>query len=108
MGQHRVGDRAHVVREHECAAGEVVPTEHHALDRMQPVIAPIDRDKALKEEFERWKESRGTFNKNLSEREPETVKQGWQRNYMRGRDLDGSSAAMHVTKRKLSKPTLVE
>ena len=34
----------------------------------------------------------------LSERDPETMKQGWQRDYMQGRDVDGAKTSDHQTR----------
>ena len=49
--------------------------------------------------------ARADFNARLEAGDQATVEQGWQRNYMHGRDLDGSKVPIrHATKRKMKAP----
>ncbi|MEM6383439.1 MAG: DUF6065 family protein [Pseudomonadota bacterium] len=83
----------------------VTPTPHHALEAIEPTMVPLDSDPHLRAEYEGWSEARADFNAKLHAREPEAMKQGWQRNYMHGRMLDGAPAPVkHATKRKLKAP----
>lgn len=85
----------------------VTPVEHRRLDDMQPTVQPLSANPELEAEYAAWAESRKTFNRDLRKHDPEAVKQGWQRNYMRGRKLDGTPAPAHITKRKLKRPVVL-
>ena len=75
------------------------------LEEIQPTLRLLASNEALHKEFTAWSESRGDFNKKLGAKEPETVKAGWQRHYMRGQNMaTGAKEETHVTKRKLKAP----
>ena len=85
----------------------VTPIPHLTLDEIAPQIVPLASNPALFKEYSEWATRRLNFNKGLAERDPEIVKQGWQRNYTQGKNLDGDRVATsHVTKRKLKTPAL--
>jgi hypothetical protein len=80
-----------------------VPIEHKKLDLMKPKVAQISNDPDLAAGFKQWAVSRRKFNKALHT-DAEVAKMGWQRNYHQG---SGAPPDVHVTKRKLKKPIIV-
>jgi len=80
-------------------------SEHPRLEAVVPRLRGIESEPALEKDYEQWKTSRGDFIKKLSQRDPETIKSGWQRHYMRGQRPSGEAAEMqHLTKRRLQAP----
>ena len=82
----------------------VTLTPHGLLDAVQPKLATLDDDPKLKAAYEQWSASRTDFNAQLSRGEPETVKQGWQRHYVRGEPPQGEAAGFHLSRRRLKPP----
>jgi hypothetical protein len=54
--------------------------------------------------YEARAQSRNAFNAGMKVHDPETVAQGWQRDYVRGEDATGRRADFHLTKRRLKTP----
>lgn len=80
-------------------------TPHRLLDRIQPVLAHLDTEPGLKAASKSWAQSRIDFNDRLAAHEPQAVKEGWQRNYVQGKDPTGyATPDYHLTKRKLNAP----
>jgi hypothetical protein len=79
----------------------IVPVVRGLAESLDPVWAPIETNPELKRQFEQWRDSRDSFNKGLRTREPETVKRGWQRDYVKGELPDGSHAPEHQTRLQL-------
>jgi len=79
-------------------------TEHRKLEAVQPVIRSIDSDPVFKGQFDAWNRQRGEFNRRLARRDPETVKEAWQRYYFKGElpDDTGPAPETHVNKRRLN------
>jgi hypothetical protein len=78
---------------------------HGLLDDVQPTIASLDDDPALKDAYEAWSASRGDFNQRLAAKEAGAVAEKWQRTYVHG----GAGAAegrpaYHLAKRRLKPP----
>ncbi|MEM1288345.1 MAG: DUF6065 family protein [Pseudomonadota bacterium] len=93
----------------EFKAGEVfcfvTPSPHHELEHIEPNLVPLDMNPPLKADYESWSEARFNFNAKLEAGDPETVKQGWQRNYMHGKTLEGERVPIkHATQRKMKAP----
>ena len=82
----------------------LTPMAHGLLDAVQPVIRDLETDQELKLACEAWRQSRANFNEKLSEREPKTVAEGWQRHYIRGETPSGDRADFHLSKRRLKTP----
>jgi len=79
--------------------------EHHAMEDIQPRLKNLEDNRDLKKDYELWGTSRAEFIEKLNAQDPETVKSGWQRHYMRGETPSGETAQTdHVTKRRLKKP----
>jgi len=78
---------------------------HGQLDEVQPRIATLDEDPALKEAYERWGASRADFTERLKVREESAVAEKWQRTYVQGRGgLEGGAPTYHLSKRRLKGP----
>lgn len=79
--------------------------EHAKLETVNPRVGDIGLDPELEREFKAWTDSRADFNKRLEEREPEALREAWQRYYMRG-DSPGEARPKkgHATKRRLAEP----
>ncbi len=83
----------------------ITPIGYRALDKVTPEIVPIESDPALKADFEAYGSRRSEFNRKLAEGDPETVKTGWQKWYMRGQDPAGKSTnPNHISKLRLNEP----
>lgn len=85
----------------------IMPVPHHSLEHMQPVMKSIHSDPELMRQYEAWGQSRNTFLQNLESRDPETLKQGWQRHYFKGEIVTGDQrpeGQVHVNRRRLNAP----
>lgn len=85
----------------------IMPVAHHALDAIQPVVKSIHSDPELMRQYDAWGQSRNTFLQNLETRDPETLKQGWQRHYFKGESVTGDQrpeGQVHVNRRRLKTP----
>jgi hypothetical protein len=78
---------------------------HAQLDNVSPRIASLDDDPDLKAAHGAWTLSRKEFLARLAAKDPETLKQGWQRHYIRGEgpNLKGRPS-YHLTRRRLREP----
>jgi hypothetical protein len=76
----------------------VVPIQRGLIDVMEPTIELLDSRPDLKEQFEAWSRDRSGFIKQLKDRDEEAVKQGWQKDYFKGKAADGSKVEEHQTK----------
>ncbi|MBI1186397.1 MAG: hypothetical protein GC206_03575 [Alphaproteobacteria bacterium] len=84
----------------------VMPVPHAAIDDVQPIFKKLASEPELMKEYEGWGESRTKFLENLRGRDPETIKQGWQRDYFKGQTPSGAPApdGTHVNRRRLNPP----
>jgi hypothetical protein len=83
----------------------VFPIQQTAVDETVPIIRSIDVDPQLRKDLNDWSESRSSFLDRLEKRDPDTVKQGWQRHYFTGKTSQGEQAqALHIHRRRLKPP----
>ncbi len=77
--------------------------EHQKMDAVQPVLKYLDADPELLKQYQVWTEKRTEFNAKLEERDPETMKQAWQRFYFKGEIPveDADAPAEHMVRRRL-------
>ena len=78
-------------------------TPHRAMDEVQPIQRSMASDLEYQNQYLAWGEQRADFNKRLGQRDPDAVKEAWQRYYFRG-ELPVESAAKptdHINKRRL-------
>jgi anti-sigma factor RsiW len=78
------------------------------LEEFNVVQRSLEGNPALKDQYDAWTTRRGDFNKRLRNRDPETVREAWQRYYFRGElpEETGPAPAEHVNKRRLKSPRL--
>lgn len=79
------------------------------LERVDVTRRALDSDPQLRDQYRAWYEQRQTFNARLGKRDPEAVREAWQRFYFKGEipaDV-GEAPKAHVNKRRLKTPRLV-
>ena len=79
---------------------------YRALEAVRPEIVPMSATPELKAEYMTWRQARLDFNARLAAEDPETVRQGWQKWYVRGDDNPTAAAPgpMHMSKVNLAAP----
>jgi hypothetical protein len=83
----------------------ITPIEYRALDSVKPEITSIEQDPVVRARFEAWCDARRDFNRRLQERDPDTMKQSWQKWYPRGQDPAGADVpATHMSKLRVATP----
>ena len=82
----------------------IMPVPHASVDQFEPVMKSIDDDPILKNEYIAWHQSRTDFLQGLDDRDPETMRQGWQRHYFKGQSVAGSKGEAHINRRRLKAP----
>jgi hypothetical protein len=75
----------------------ISPIRRHEVERFRPVFRPMETDPDTEAGFMAFNESRAAFNARMAARDPEVVRQGWQRHYMRGETSAGKRAREHQT-----------
>ena len=79
--------------------------EYRALDDVTPEIVPMDEEPEVAAQYKAYREARDDFNAGLLQKDPEVMKQGWQKWYLRGEDpFGGGSNPSHVSKLGLATP----
>jgi hypothetical protein len=78
------------------------------LEDFQVVQRSLEGNRQLKDQYDAWTNRRQEFNKSLHNRDPEAIREAWQRFYFRGElpDDTGPAPADHVNKRRLRAPKL--
>jgi hypothetical protein len=80
-------------------------TPHGLLDHVQPRIATLDEDPALKSAYETWSASRADFSQRLVDKEENAVAEKWQRTYLQGRGgIEDGAPVYHLARRRLKAP----
>ena len=82
----------------------ITPVAHVVVGEIEPRILDIADDPDLAERFGTWRDSRRSFNAGLRAEDPEIVKQGWQRRYVKADTLGATSPDFHITKRRMKTP----
>ncbi|MBR9823525.1 MAG: hypothetical protein GYB51_21280 [Rhodobacteraceae bacterium] len=82
----------------------VTPVPHAVLGEITPQVRDLSEDPELQARHESWSESRRSFISDLDARQPEAVRQGWQRHYLQGDSQGGPPPGYHVTKRRMKTP----
>jgi hypothetical protein len=78
----------------------LVPVRRGELEAFEPEIRAIDADPAVARAYREWHRSRSSFLTDLRLPGTEAREQEWQKDYVHGRNPDGSVAPEH--QRKLS------
>jgi Family of unknown function (DUF6065) len=80
--------------------------EYRALEAVRPEIVPMAVTPEIRDEYLAWRQARLDFNAQLAANDPETVRQSWQKWYIRG-DHNPSGAVpspTHMSKVNLAPP----
>jgi hypothetical protein len=81
----------------------LLPVPHMDIETIEPKILPLSENPELQAEHTAWAASRMDFNKRLSERDPATTKEKWQRFYLTGKAPKSAQAPdTHRVKRKMA------
>lgn len=76
----------------------LVPLQRGLLETLDPIRKPLEDNPDLRERYRKWGAARQEFNDALARRRAAAVKQGWQKDYMQGRDVNGEIVADHQTR----------
>ena len=68
----------------------IVPVPRGLLEGLNPKILPLSDEPELLGQYKAWEASRAGFLVGLKVHDPDTLKQGWQKDYFRGRTEAGS------------------
>jgi len=79
----------------------LVPARRGELEAFAPRVLAVDDDAEVSAAYRAWRAGRDTFLRDLSAREDEAVKAGWQRDYFLGRGPGDQEAPAHQTKMAL-------
>ncbi len=75
----------------------IVPITRGLVDSIEATMKPITANAPLNAAYQKWGEERRAFNLGLKNNDPKIVEQGWQRDYMLGRKIDGQKVEGHQT-----------
>lgn len=76
----------------------LVPLPRGLPESLIPKRVPIEADAALHAKYLEWQTSRSGFLTGLASRDPEAVKQGWQKDYFQGKTAEGGTFYGHQTR----------
>ena len=76
----------------------LVPVPRGLAEGLDPIRKPLRDEPELEREYQEWLRSRAQFLEDLAAREPEAVKQAWQKDYNKGVTPLGARAAEHQTR----------
>ena len=76
----------------------LVPVPRGLVESLAPRLEPLTTNPLLREQYQKWEESRSGFLGGLTARDPGAVAQGWQKDYFQGKTPDGKSFDSHQTR----------
>jgi hypothetical protein len=79
----------------------IVPQRRGELEAFEPEIREIEEAPEIASAYRQWAESRGKFNQELKVPGSKAVRDGWQKDYVRGMTPEGLRAKEHQTKVRL-------
>lgn len=82
----------------------IMPIPKHYLEGWDVVVHEAGDDPVLAAEQQSFAEERDRFMQKLNAKDPETIKQAWQRHYFVGRHPDGTMVEGHANKVRLKDP----
>lgn len=83
----------------------IFPIEHGYLENVEPEIHNITENPELQKELDEWSKVRGDFIKKMDEKDPETIKQSWQKHYFHGKKpWEDSKEPYHINKLRVKEP----
>lgn len=80
----------------------IVPQQVGVLEAYEPEIRELSADPAMYQKFTEWSHGRSQYLEELKIPESEAARQGWQKDYFRGRTPSGQPAPEHRTKLQIS------
>jgi hypothetical protein len=80
----------------------VMPIPKNYLEDWDMVVHEMNDDPVMSAEHQSFKDEREQFMKRVNAKEPEALKQAWQRHYFVGRHPDGTSVDGHTNKVRLA------
>lgn len=83
----------------------LVPLQRSLIETLEPRCEPLTDTNPLHTEYATWSESRSEFLTALHERQTDAIRDGWQKDYFRGRTPTGRTCEDHQTKLKLGQFT---
>lgn len=75
----------------------IVPLQRGLAESLTPVRAPLKSNQELHAAYHEWRTRRNGFLDRLSKGEAETVREGWQKDYFKGVDMQGQRIPEHQT-----------
>lgn len=85
--------------------------QNKSQDDIQPVIKSLESDPELKKQFDAWAVTRQNFNDSLMARNPDAMKEAWQKFYFKGERPDAQGEVVsegHVNRRRLKTPKVIK
>jgi hypothetical protein len=79
----------------------LVPVPRGLAEGLAPRRETLAANAALQAQYLAWEKSRSGFLTDLGERDPDAVKQGWQKDYFQGKSPDGKPIETHQTRLNL-------
>jgi hypothetical protein len=76
----------------------LVPVPRGLAENLVPRRQQLDTNPELQKQYKAWEASRRGFLEDLSERDPDAIKRGWQKDYFQGRTPDGKEFSSHQTR----------
>ncbi len=76
----------------------LVPVPRGLIESFVPRVEPLSANAELHAQYKQWEASRSGFLVGLSERDPDAVARGWQKDYFQGKSIDGKSFDSHQTR----------
>lgn len=83
------------------AIAQIMPVQRGGIEQWEPEILPMQADPDLQRQFTTWSRSRDAFHAKIASNPPTAAADKWQKDYFRGRDMDGHEAEGHQTKLRL-------
>ena len=78
---------------------------HAILDQVRPRIRRFEDEPHIKGAYDYWRQNRAEFQRRVALGDREAILQGWQRDYVHGRDPSGTiEPVFHLSKRRLKEP----
>ena len=84
----------------------VMPVPKHYLEDWDVAVHALSDDPVLDAEHQTFRQEREQFMRRVGEKDPEAIRQAWQRHYFVGRHPDGTKVEQHVHKVRLNEPRL--
>ena len=85
----------------------LTPFGYHGLEGIVPEVVPIESDPEIAEAYQEYSQRRNSFITNLASGDSATVREGWQKWYMRGKEPNGAVGNRgHLSKVRAADPII--